>query len=105
MGNPQRKNSTVWLFRLLGAGVLTCAFVYVPFHLYHRSGFAKYLQLKAEHTAIVTANQALLAEIANLQREATALQSDPLAVERVARHELGWVRPGDLLIDFSERAP
>jgi len=105
MGNPQRKHSTVWLIRLIGAGVLTCAFVYVPFHLYHKSGFAKCLELKAEHAELLKANQALQDEIEALQREASALQGDPVAVERVARHELGWVRPGDLLIDLSERAP
>ena len=37
-------------------------------------------------------------ENAVLAKDVHALQSDPLAIERVAREELGMVRPGEKLI-------
>ena len=38
---------------------------------------------------------ALQAENASLSREIAALRSDPRAIERVAREELGMLRPGE----------
>ncbi len=39
-------------------------------------------------------------------REANSLRSDLGAVERVARAELGWVRPGEIVVDLgSSGAP
>ena len=39
-----------------------------------------------------------------LAREAEALRTDPAAIERVARDELGWVRAGEIVVDLSAGA-
>ena len=42
------------------------------------------------------------AENERLAREVEALRTDPRALEQVARADLGWVRPGEILFDFGE---
>ena len=82
---------------------------YTPFHLYTRSGFAKYLELRDDLETVRARNAGLRAENARLARELEALKSDPTAIERVARQELGWVKPGEVLVDLGDtpsgRAP
>lgn len=91
-----------WIVRAGAAGALALTFGYVPYHLYARSGFARYLELEGDLQDMQRGNAGLRADIARLTREAYALKNDPRAVEQVARHELGWVRPGDLVLDLQE---
>lgn len=42
------------------------------------------------------------ARIEELEGRIEAMQTDPLVLERLAREELGYVRPGDLVFVFSE---
>jgi cell division protein FtsB len=49
--------------------------------------------------------EALEAENANLATEITALRSDPRAIERLAREELGFVRPGETVFLVREPGP
>jgi cell division protein FtsB len=90
----------LWIFRGVAAVLLALTFGYLPYRIYARSGFARYLHLRGELTAIKAQNARLRAENERLQREADALASDPRALERVARAELGWVRPGEVIFDL-----
>ncbi|HEV7502154.1 MAG TPA: septum formation initiator family protein [Vicinamibacteria bacterium] len=47
----------------------------------------------------------LEAENAHLATEITSLRSDPRAIERLAREELGFVRPGETLFLVRDPAP
>ncbi len=47
-------------------------------------------------------NRELAAENDRLSREAAALRDDPAAIERVARSDLGWVRPGEIVVDLGQ---
>ncbi len=58
-------------------------------------GLRRYLPLAAEVRRIEVENARLEAENAALAREARALRSDPAALERAAREELRFVRPGE----------
>jgi cell division protein FtsB len=91
------------MLRGLAALSLAATFGYVPYHVYARSGLAQYLDLRRDLAKVVGQNAALRSDIARLSREAEALRSDPRAVERVARAELGWVRPGELIFDLEPR--
>jgi cell division protein FtsB len=46
--------------------------------------------------------QALRVENVGLKAEIQALRSDPAAVERIAREELGYSRPGEITFVFRE---
>ena len=59
------------------------------------SGLRKYLALEGEVHRMRDENARLAAENASLSREVRALRSDPAALERAAREELRFVRPGE----------
>jgi cell division protein FtsB len=60
------------------------------------------LQLRRDLDATQAKNAKLRADVDRLSREAEALRSDRRAVERVARADLGWVRPGEVIFDLGK---
>lgn len=92
----------LWLLRGLGAVLLAVTFGYLPYHLYARSGFADYLRLREDLRVLRVNNGRLRIDNERLAREADALRSDLRAVERVARAELGWVKPGEVIFEVGE---
>ncbi len=97
----RRENARrTWVLRGVAALLLAFTFGYLPYHLYARSGFARTLQLRKDLAVLRAANARLHADIERLSREAEALRSDMRMVERVARAELGWVRPGEVVFDL-----
>jgi cell division protein FtsB len=99
-----RRETKTWVGRILAAAAVTFALVYIPYHVYSRSGLARTLMLRRDLQALRAQNASLQAQNERLAREADALRSDLGAVERVARAELGWVRPGEIIVDLS-RSP
>ncbi|HEY2899613.1 MAG TPA: septum formation initiator family protein [Polyangia bacterium] len=85
----------------MAAASVTFALGYIPYHVYARSGLARTLQLRRDLHGLRAHNADLRAENEKLAREADALRSDLGAIERVARAELGWVRPGEIIVDLS----
>jgi cell division protein FtsB len=59
------------------------------------SGLRRYVELSADVRRMEAENARLAAENGALSREARALRSDPTALERAAREELRFVRPGE----------
>jgi cell division protein FtsB len=57
-------------------------------------------RLRAELAALHRAVQVLEAENERLSRAIAALRTDPAALERIAREELGLVRPGERVLRF-----
>jgi cell division protein FtsB len=88
-----------WILRVLAALALAATFGYGPYYLYANSGFARYLQLRRDLTVMEARNAHLRAETERLAREAAALRTNPRAIEKVARSDLGWVRPGEVVFD------
>ena len=74
---------------------------YIPYHVYARSGLARTLVLRRDLKTLRARNAQLAADNDRLAREAEALRSAPDAIERVARAELGWVRPGEIIVDLT----
>jgi cell division protein FtsB len=98
----------VWFWRGLAATALALTFGYLPYQLYARSGFARYLRLCEDLRTVRAGNARLKAENERLEREAAAFTTDARALERVARAELGWVLPGEVIFDVDPelaRAP
>ena len=96
-----RRETRTWAGRAAAAVVVMFALGYIPYHVYARSGLARTLVLRGDLKALRARNALLAAENDRLEREAEALRSDPGAVERVARAELGWVRPGEIIVDLT----
>jgi cell division protein FtsB len=99
-----RRETRTWVGRAAAAVVVMIALGYIPYHVYARSGLARTLVLRRDLRALRAHNAQLAAENDRLAREAEALRNDPAAIERVARTELGWVRPGEIVVDLSPSA-
>jgi cell division protein FtsB len=97
-----RRETKTWAGRLAAAAVVSFVLAYVPYHLYARSGLAKTIALGRELGVLRARNHELAAENERLAREAAALRDDPTAIERVARTDLGWVRPGEIVVDLGK---
>ncbi len=66
-------------------------------------GLRKHLRLQDEVRRAQARNRELRHENLRLRREARALLGDPAALERAAREELGYVRPGEIVFQLDER--
>lgn len=60
-------------------------------------GFRRYLSLRQDVETIQERNRAITAANDALRREINALRTEPAALERAAREELGYIRPGELV--------
>src|ERR1700759_4290415 len=99
-----RRETRTWVGRATAAVVVMLALGYIPYHVYARSGLARTLELGRDLRALRARNAQLAADNDRLAREAEALRADPEAIERVARAELGWVRPGEIIVDLAPQA-
>jgi cell division protein FtsB len=43
------------------------------------------------------------ASVRDLRRRVERLRDDPVLLERIAREDLGWIRPGDVVVVFPDR--
>ena len=97
-----RRETKTWAGRLVAAAVVVFVLAYLPYFLYTRSGLGRTIALARDLKALRAHNQQLAAENDRLAREAEALRNDPGAIERVARSDLGWVKPGELVVDLTD---
>lgn len=84
------KRAKPWLFAYIGVlAVLLSA------SALHPAGLRKHRALAADVRRVADENEKLREKNQRLRREARALAGDPAALERAAREELGYVRPGE----------
>ncbi len=86
----------------LVAGVLA---VLLGAAVFGENGVLHLRRLRAEVEALHRDVQTLEAENERLSRAIGELRSDPAAVERIAREELGLVRPGERVLRFPRSSP
>ncbi len=86
---------------LLPFGLLVFAVVSVPLRILSEEGLPRYRKLSAQLERTQQDNVALNKAIERLSRDVHALRSDPRAVERIARDELGLLREGEVLFQFA----
>lgn len=63
-------------------------------------GFRRYFRLRRDMAALEERNRALQETNGALVKEISGLRSDPRAMEQAAREELGFVKPGELVINL-----
>jgi cell division protein FtsB len=91
--------STATLFILLGALALAA------FSFLSDDGFGKLSNLNRNLEQQRRTNEKLSDTVHALKREVRGLQSDPRAVEKAARSELGMARPGEMVVIFEKQDP
>mgnify|MGYP002780346935 CR=1 FL=1 len=84
----------------LPCGLLLLAVIAVPLRILEAEGLPRYRSLHRELLRLKHANLGLAVEVERLRQEVSALRSDPAAVERIARDELGMVREGEVIFQF-----
>jgi cell division protein FtsB len=87
---------------LLPFGLLVLAIVAVPLRILDAQGLPRYRVLKDELREVEHENDRLKRELVHLSREVESLRTDPAALERLARDELGMVREGELVFQFPD---
>jgi len=65
-------------------------------------GLRKVRRLEGEARRVAAENAALARDNARALREIRALHGDPAALERAAREELGFVKPGETVLRLDE---
>ena len=93
---------SVFAQRVLPLLVLTVAVVSVPFLMLSPTGLPRLRNLEEERRRANEEISRLGSQITGLRAEVSRIKSDPAAVERAARDELGLVRTTEVVFQFSE---
>ena len=88
--------------RVLPLTVLALAAVSVPFLILSPTGLPRLRNLEEERGRANEEISRLGSQITTLRAEVARIKSDPAAVERAARDELGLVRTTEVVFQFSE---
>jgi cell division protein FtsB len=86
--------------RALPAALLVLSAVAVPILVMSPSGFSRLHHLEAEQTRSDREVAQMTQQIEQLRAEVARAKSDPAAVERIARDELGLVRQTEIVFQF-----
>jgi cell division protein FtsB len=82
---------------------MVMAIMTVPTLVLDEQGLPRYRLLRAELQGLRESNEELIQEIAELKTAVDSLRSDTNYVERIARDELGMVRPEEFVFQFPPR--
>lgn len=83
--------------------LMVMAIMTVPTLVLDEQGLPRYRLLRDELQSLRDANEEVVREIAELKVEVESLRSDTNYVERIARDELGMVRPEEFVFQFPPR--
>ena len=72
------------------------------FTVFGENGLINLVRYKKRAQALVQEAARLKKENQRLRREIERLKTDPAFIERLAREELGMVKPGELVFQFAE---
>ncbi len=86
--------------RALPAVLLAISAVAVPILVFSPTGLSRLRQLEAEQARVDREVAQVTQQIEQLRAEVARAKSDPAAVERIARDELGLVRQTEIVFQF-----
>jgi cell division protein FtsB len=81
---------------LIAAGILVALYLLVSF-VFGEMGLVKYYRMKAHYDAVTAEIAKMKQDNARLRKDVSALKTDPVYVERIARDKLGLARPGEIV--------
>jgi cell division protein FtsB len=85
---------------MLPFGLLILSIVSVPLGILDEQGLPRYRALKDELAEVERINDRLRRDLEQITREVDGLRTDPAAIERIARDELGMIREDEILFQF-----
>jgi cell division protein FtsB len=92
--------------RKLATGVVVAVTGLIAYHAaFGDNGMVIYREKRAEHRKVEQEIQSLRLENQRLQERIHALRTDPKTIEKEAREQLHYVRPGEVVYTVPEAAP
>ncbi len=83
--------------RLASAGICLVA-ILMAYHVFTaENGIKAYFQKRSEHRALQQEVERIKTENADLAKRVKALKSDPQTIEREAREQLKYAKPGEVV--------
>ena len=95
----------LWFRRLVKTVLLSIGTILVINALTGDNGLIDLVNTRNKHAILVADLSRLRAENESLRKTARRLQEDPRAIEEIARDELGLIKPGELLLVFTNDHP
>ena len=98
--------TTDWLHRsrrrlaTAAVGLLACMVAYHA--VFGANGMVVYQKKKAEYRQLLKDNEAMQSENDRLQQQIKALKSDPATIEKEAREQLRYTKPGEMVYILPE---
>ena len=92
-------SSAAWF---VSFGLLVFTMVAVPLLIFDEKSLPRYQSLRAQLERSETNARQIEREVEALRKQVTRLRDDPLAAERIARDELGMIRPDELIFQFPQ---
>jgi|SRR5579859_3087164 len=92
-----------WVERILPIAILCMAAVGVPVMMLAPEGIPRLRALSKELAQVEGENAEVRQQIQHLRGRVRHLREDPVAVERIARDELGLVRTSEVVFQFPRR--
>jgi cell division protein FtsB len=89
--------------RVLPIFILALAAIGAPVMIFSPEGLPRLRALSKELAQVEAENAEAHREIQHLRGKVQHLRDDPVAVERIARDELGLVRASEVVFQFSRR--
>jgi len=96
------QSSSAPLSWLLPLGLLLFAIVFVPVRILEAEGLPRYRALRTELGRTQQNNARLRRELSALEQRVEQLRTDPRALERIARDELGMLRRDEVVFQFPD---
>ena len=95
----------LWFRRVVNKVLFVIGIILVINAFAGDNGFIDMLTTKNTHAVLLEDLSRLRAENESLRNTAKRLQEDPRAIEEVARDKLGLIKPGELLLIFTNDHP
>ena len=94
---PPQQSKISSIEKVILSFLLLAAVVVIIAAVFGKHGLLTYTELNTRYQSMQDEVARLKDENARLKTEIEALKSDPEAIERVAREELGMIKPGEVL--------
>lgn len=88
--------------KFVSFGLLVFTMVAVPLLIFDEKSLPRYQSLRAQLERSENSARQIEREVEALKKQVTRLRDDPLAVERIARDELGMIRADELIFQFPQ---
>jgi cell division protein FtsB len=101
MGSSQKS----FFKRLLVVMASSILLLFLAYGLFGKGGYFELRRIESQNQELIERIEQLREENKKILSEIKALKTDPKTIEKIAREELGLVKPGEIKITTNQPAP